>query len=158
MKRIIIEVGVGVLLLGCGVWIGANWAAKVTTKTERLDDCIESTHYVRTLRLLQRSNAQQVDSNMYAVVTHTMENQIDWYLAGANDYLVNSNAFIWKLHDHYYGGVRDMLDRDLPSVVEYRDTHPAVWNHGPCDFVMKKDRKPNKQIQNTGTNAPDSDL
>jgi len=141
MKKYLVILAVVLVGFGAGVWCGAKWAARVTIQAERLDDCVESARYVRALTLLRASNAQQIDSNLYAGVIYDMENQIDWHLAGANEYLSNRSRFVWQLYDKYYGPAHDLFARDLPSVVKYRDVHSPVWDHGPHDRVMDTYRK-----------------
>jgi hypothetical protein len=101
---------------------------------------------VRTLLLLQKSNAREANSNLYWWVTHNLENEIDGLLPVANDYLSNSNSLCWRLQDWWFHvDVREVcFERDLPLVVRYRESHPPVWNHGPYDLIMKRYKEPTK--------------
>ncbi|MBI2437961.1 MAG: hypothetical protein HYV36_04010 [Lentisphaerae bacterium] len=95
---------------------------------------------VRILKLLRSSNAVEVNSNQYKWVVHMLEHEIDCLLPVANDYLVNRLSLRWRFPDYLWGDtyMTVCFQRDFPSVVEYRKTHPPVWNHGHYEEVMRK--------------------
>jgi hypothetical protein len=93
---------------------------------------------VRILSLLQKSNAEQIDQNHYHWVTHNLENEIDALLPVANDYLSNRKSLGWRLQDLWFGDMTTVcFPRDLPCVVQYRKTHPPIWDHGTFEVVMR---------------------
>jgi hypothetical protein len=106
---------------------------------------VETSENVEILTLLRKSNASDIDPEQFYTVTHNLENEIDALLPIANHYLLNRGALCWKLSE-WWGGLGRMeqvFERDLPSVVQYRENHPPVSDHGPYDSVMKTYRKPN---------------
>ncbi|MBI3985873.1 MAG: hypothetical protein HY343_03060 [Lentisphaerae bacterium] len=111
---------------------------------------------VRILELLRSSNAGEVNANQYAWAVHNLEFEIDWMLPLANDYLVNRSSFRWRLSEYiskfFWGDEANMarFQKNLPSVVEYRETHPAVRKHGSYDYIMKTYTNPNQASQSIG--------
>lgn len=98
---------------------------------------------VKILTLLHKSNAKEIDPTLYRTVTHNLENEIDWLLPVANDYLANPGALKWHFKDAWLGDMRTIcFPRDLPTVVRYRKSNPPVWDHGSYELVIKNYNKP----------------
>ena len=101
---------------------------------------------VATLKLIQKSNARQLAPNQTEWVSKALETEIDWLLPVADDYIRNRDSWKWRLQDLWYlGDMEPGLERDLPPVVEYRLSHPKVFDRGPYEEVMRRYDKSRQQ-------------
>ena len=126
-------------LLCLGVIFGFRWGLDLGMQWEFLrQSSVNTSENVRILTLLEKSDARQVDPFSYQGVMHNLENEIDFLLPFANDYLAGKGSLERRLHDLLLGDLTETtFPRDLPAVVQYRKTHPPVWDHGPYDLVME---------------------
>lgn len=94
---------------------------------------------VNTLKLIQKTNAKQIVPNQTEWVVKTLETEIDWLMPVADDYLRNRKSWKWRLQDMWYlGDMEPAFQKELPAVVEYRQTHPQVLERSSYEEVMRR--------------------
>jgi len=103
-------------LLCLGVIFGFRWGLDLGMQWEFLrQSSVNTSENVRILTLLEKSDARQVDPFSYQGVMHNLENEIDFLLPFANDYLAGKGSLERRLHDLLLGDLTETtFPRDLP--------------------------------------------
>ena len=119
-----------------GMWY-SFWAGVNSEYLRRAS--VGTSRDVVTLKLLQKSNARQIAPNQTEWVTKALETEIDWLLPVADDYIRNRGSLKWRMQDLWYlGDAEPGFNRDLPTVVEYRLTHPQILERSFYEEVMRR--------------------